>query len=80
MCKSIVLSNLPVHLEQAPERGTFFSPDSPEELAAKLEGVYATFDPDVEAAYASKRADSQVDLERSWIGDFARIMKTVTRA
>lgn len=35
--KRLLLSNIKVHLEQAPARGRFFSPDSPSELAKELE-------------------------------------------
>ncbi|HLB17169.1 MAG TPA: glycosyltransferase, partial [Burkholderiales bacterium] len=42
--KRIVLSNLPVHREQAPVRGVFFDPRNPEELADKLWDVWSSFD------------------------------------
>jgi glycosyltransferase involved in cell wall biosynthesis len=34
--KSVLLSDIPVHREQAPENGEFFSPDSPQTLAALI--------------------------------------------
>ena len=35
--KRLLLSNIPVHLEQAPATGCFFSPDSASELAQRLD-------------------------------------------
>ena len=78
MCKQIVLSNIAVHLEQAPQRGTYFSPDSPEELAACLKRVHAEFSPATEANFTELRTHHRATLERGWIEDFARILKTVS--
>ncbi|MGI4756366.1 MAG: glycosyltransferase [Janthinobacterium lividum] len=80
MRKSIVLSNLAVHLEQAPERGTFFSPNSPDDLAAKLEQVYSEFDPVIEETYAAKRLLNRSNLEHAWATNFSNIIKTVRKA
>ncbi len=44
MGKQIVLSNIAVHLEQAPERGFFFPADDPEALAAAMMVAYNGFD------------------------------------
>lgn len=46
--KQIVLSNIPVHIEQAPERGTYFDPDNTEELANHLMQIQQNYDPVVE--------------------------------
>lgn len=35
--KSILLSNIPVHREQNPDKGVFFNPKNPKELARKIE-------------------------------------------
>ncbi|MDP5200713.1 glycosyltransferase [Flavobacterium sp. DG2-3] len=37
--KKIILSNIPVHLEQNPKFGIYFNPDSPKELALKMEEI-----------------------------------------
>ena len=55
MRKQIILSNIAVHLEQAPERGVFFSPDSPGELAACMKCVQAEFSPTTEGVFAEQR-------------------------
>lgn len=44
MGKQIVLSELPVHREQAPERGFYFSPSDPHALAAAMIAAGAQFD------------------------------------
>ncbi len=78
MRKQIILSNIDVHLEQAPERGVYFSPDSPDELAACLKRVYTEFDPATEELFASQRSQRKTEIERNWIEDFVRIMKTAS--
>jgi glycosyltransferase involved in cell wall biosynthesis len=50
MGKQIVLSDIPVHREQAPERGFFFPTNDPEALAAAMMAAYNEFDPHKEAA------------------------------
>ena len=44
MGKQIVLSDIPVHREQAPEREFFFPADDPEALAAAMMAAYNEFD------------------------------------
>jgi glycosyltransferase involved in cell wall biosynthesis len=78
MRKQIILSNIDVHLEQAPERGVYFSPDLPDELAACLKRVYDEFDPATEELFAKQRVQYKAEIERNWIEDFARILKTVS--
>ena len=45
MGKAIVLSDLPVHREQNPERGFYFPADDPEALADALIAAYNSFNP-----------------------------------
>jgi len=78
MRKQIILSNIDVHLEQAPERGVYFSPDSPEELAACLKRIHADFDPATEEIFVKQRPHHKTRIERGWIESFAQIMKTVS--
>jgi len=77
MCKQIVLSNLDVHLEQAPERGRFFSPDSAGELAAHMKHIYAEFDPAIEQSFMEQRTERKTIAERDWVAQFAEILKKV---
>jgi glycosyltransferase involved in cell wall biosynthesis len=78
MCKQIALSNINVHLEQAPQRGVYFSPNSPEELAEYLIRIHAEFSPATEESFAEQRQHHRATLERGWIEDFARILKKVS--
>jgi glycosyltransferase involved in cell wall biosynthesis len=78
MCKQIVLSKIDTHLEQAPERGLFFSPDSPDELAACLKSLHTDFSPAVEQSFVEQRPHHKTRIERDWIEEFARIMKTLS--
>ncbi|HZY74345.1 MAG TPA: glycosyltransferase family 1 protein [Edaphobacter sp.] len=50
MGKQIVLSDIPVHREQAPERGFFFPADDPEALATAMKAAFDEFDSQKDAA------------------------------
>ncbi len=54
MGKAILLSDIPVHREQAPDRATFFSPESPRDLAAAMAGAWDRWDADANARYVSE--------------------------
>jgi glycosyltransferase involved in cell wall biosynthesis len=45
MGKQILLSDLPVHREQCPDRAFFFSPDDPEALALSMLAAHRHYDP-----------------------------------
>jgi glycosyltransferase involved in cell wall biosynthesis len=73
MGKSILLSDIPVHREQAPEWGAYFGPNSPVELADAIEQVLNTYSPDVDA---QRQAQAQEQLsERA--RDFARTYEKI---
>jgi glycosyltransferase involved in cell wall biosynthesis len=80
MCKQIILSNIDVHLEQAPKRGTFFSPDSPEELAACMKRIHAECDTTMEDNFVEQRSIYKAASGLEWIEEFARILKKVYAA
>jgi glycosyltransferase involved in cell wall biosynthesis len=77
MNKRIVLSKIDVHVEQAPERGVYFSPQSADELACCLQRVFDEYDPAVEQAYGAQRAQNRIRIERDWILEYPRIVKAV---
>lgn len=77
MCKQIILSNIDVHLEQAPERGVYFSPDAPEELAECMKQAFETREPAIEQRFVERRMSNKIMLERTWIEDYGRILRTV---
>ena len=49
--KQVILSDIPVHKEQAPERGLYFSPDDPEVLAQLMETSTSRFDKSAETNF-----------------------------
>jgi glycosyltransferase involved in cell wall biosynthesis len=57
--KRIILSNIPVHLEQAPRDGVYIDPDDVSSLADAIREVFEAFDPVVEAE-RSARASSEL--------------------
>lgn len=44
--KTVILSDIPVHREQAPEHATYFDPDSPSDLCDRMLHVLDTYSPD----------------------------------
>lgn len=80
MLKRIVLSKIAVHVEQAPERGIYFTPDAPDssaQLAQLMQRVYDEYDPQVEAGYRALRQENRIKIEREWIQEYPRIVKAV---
>jgi glycosyltransferase involved in cell wall biosynthesis len=80
MRKQIILSNIDVHLEQAPERAMFFPPDSPDELAECLVRAYKEFDGETEESFARQRPQYKARVEGEWVMEYARIVKRVCGA
>jgi glycosyltransferase involved in cell wall biosynthesis len=80
MCKRIILSDIDVHLEQAPERAIYFSPDDPEGLAECLKRAYKEFDRETEENFARQRPEFKARIEREWVAEYARIVKRVCGA
>jgi glycosyltransferase involved in cell wall biosynthesis len=79
MRKVIVLSDIDVHHEQAPERGIYFSPRSPEELSERLRCVFNDFDPQSEEMFARQRFIHNERLNREWVEDYVRIVRSIAR-
>ena len=77
MGKRIILSNIDVHVEQAPVRGIYFPPNSPDELALSMIMVDADYSPLCEQLFADQRPQSKSRIEREWIENFSRILKAV---
>jgi len=74
----IILSNLDVHKEQAPERGTYFEPHSPEDLAVCLQQVFAEQDSTPEELYWDNRREYRARVARQLSENYARILKVVS--
>lgn len=54
--KKIILSDLSVHKEQAPERGLFFNPHDPQALAELMQNAFTCFNQEEESACMEKAA------------------------
>ena len=61
MGKQIILSDIPVHEEQAPERGIFFPADNPDALAEAILGTSRDF---VEKSDKGKAGNSSQGVPR----------------
>jgi glycosyltransferase involved in cell wall biosynthesis len=79
MCKQIILSRIDTHIEQAPDRGLYFSPNSSEELASRLWSVYSEYDPAVERGFVVKRVQNGMRMSREFSKGYADIVKQVIR-
>jgi glycosyltransferase involved in cell wall biosynthesis len=55
--KCVLLSDLPVHREQAPPRGVFFDPRDPAALAEKLWQIWTMLDPQEDRLAATRAAN-----------------------
>lgn len=53
MGKRLILSDIPVHIEQNPERGVYFAARDPQDLADKIDTVMASYDPQEELRAAA---------------------------
>jgi len=63
--KTIILSDIPVHREQAPEFGQFFSPQDPQQLATLMEQVVQAWSPELDASrYEQARAALKARFHR----------------
>ena len=49
--KAIILSDIPVHCEQAPERGVMFDPNNASQLAVIMNSISTSHDPSADARY-----------------------------
>ncbi|MEO3431127.1 glycosyltransferase family 1 protein [Pelagibius sp. CAU 1746] len=77
--RPILLSNLPVHLEQDPPRAVYFNPEDPVELAEKLERAWSQSEsgPDAEAEAEAVRV---VEARQSQAGrELANILREAAR-
>jgi glycosyltransferase involved in cell wall biosynthesis len=77
MGKQIVLSDIPVHREQAPERGLFFPADDPEALAEAMMVAYNQFDVDEDVAMQNAASTRFQERQRKFGEAYLR---TVMRA
>ena len=75
--KRILLSDIPVHQEQAPERGSFFNPADPEALAELMVKVIDEYNPAIEME-SMRRADLLLPHRLKQFGmDYQSIVKDI---
>lgn len=66
MGKKVLLSDIPVHREQAPERGIYFEPTDVESLAIELWKSFSTFSTEEDVVYARSAHRSLTDRIRAF--------------
>lgn len=75
--KKIILSELPVHREQAPERGVYFDPRDAPALAEAMWHAWTGFDPSEDRAAGARAADGFPGRGRAFAEGYARIVHEV---
>lgn len=78
--KQVVLSDIPVHREQGPERGIFFDPSSPEQLAAALWDAWTGWKAGDDDAAAERAAAALPVRRRAFAGEYVAIAREVAEA
>ncbi len=73
--KRVILSTIPVHREQAPERATYFEPQDAQALATALDEACSAFDPEEERRWMERAAEA-LPARRS---TFARTYAAIAR-
>lgn len=77
--KQIVLSDIPVHREQAPERGFFFPADDPEALAEAMTVAYNQFDVDEDVAKQNAASTRFQERQREFGEAYLRTVMRVSK-
>ncbi len=78
--KPILLSNIPVHLEQAPARGVFFNPRDPAQLGGLMRDAFAAARGPCHDGDAERTAlASYVGLQRDFAKTFLAISETAAQ-
>jgi glycosyltransferase involved in cell wall biosynthesis len=78
--KAIVLSDIPVHREQAPPRAWYFDPGDPEELAARLERLWEELAPGPDAELEEAAAAALPSRSRAFGRAVAAVLREAVEA
>lgn len=78
--KQIVLSDIPVHREQAPEHGFYFPPEDSAALAAAMRAAYAAFDEERDAAMQLAARTRFPERQRAFAETYQRIVENARRS
>lgn len=76
--KVIILSNLPVHVEQNPPYALYFSPDSAEELAQNINQVFSDVDPNINRPYTSQISLAEENKNCNYAQEFLKIVRQIS--
>lgn len=76
MGKAVVLSDIPVHREQAPERARFFSPTDARQLADSMSGAWDQWNFETDARFMDRASENLPERRR----DFARRYQDIVLA
>ena len=74
MGKKVVLSDIPVHREQNPERGIFFTPDKPGELSENLAASLNDYDPEEEKMLVGQARAGFSDRIKDFAKNYEKIV------
>ena len=74
MGKQIVLSDIPVHREQAPQRGLFFPPENPDAMAEVMVAAHNGFDSQQDAAMQDEAKAHLPERQRAFGKAYLRIV------
>jgi glycosyltransferase involved in cell wall biosynthesis len=77
--KSILLSDIPVHREQAPARGVYFDPHDAEALANALWATVTSFDPAKERAWNERASAELLSRRQTFALEYSKIVHEALR-
>ena len=77
MGKAVLLSDIPVHKEQAPDRGTYFDPKDSGSVAEAMLKAWVTFDPDADEAAMLEAAGKLPGRLRSFAENYQSLVLEV---
>jgi glycosyltransferase involved in cell wall biosynthesis len=77
--KQVVLSDIPVHREQEPERGLFFRPDEPDGLVEAMITAYRQFDQREDDVLRIAARANFLQRQRDFAKEYLGILNRVTR-
>lgn len=78
MGKRVLLSDIPVHREQAPERATYFDPRRADQLAGAIWDAWSREDPGEEEAARRRAAAALPERQTAFAAAYAAIVREVT--
>ena len=75
--KRILLSSIPVHVEQIPERGNYFDPKKPEDLAKLMKDCLSEHSISVELAHAENAKKNLPQRTRNFASEYEKIIESI---